>query len=134
MDRPLTVLHVEDCAGDRRLTAVTFEEAGLTAQLFQVECAEDALAFLRGEGDYAGSPRPDLILLDLGLPGMSGGQLLDEIRRDDALRSIPVVVQTGSDDDATLVRTLGQGAHDVVAKPLGPEKLSALVEYVTEFA
>ncbi|MCW2989977.1 MAG: response regulator receiver protein [Solirubrobacterales bacterium] len=135
MDRALVVLHVEDSPSDRRLTADTLNDAGLAIRLFQVEQAEDGLAFLRQEGErFAGCPRPDMILLDLGLPGMSGRDMLAEIRADPVLGTIPVVVQTGDDDDRTLVETLGLGAHEFVAKPLTVEQLLAVVEYITEYA
>jgi CheY-like chemotaxis protein len=134
MDRAFVVLLVEDSPGDRRLTAELLSETGLTITLCEVETGEAALAYLHQEGEYAGMPRPDLVLLDLGLPGMDGREVLARIRQDEALRSIPVVVQTASDDDRTLTELLALGAHDFVTKPLAPERFLGLVEYVTEFA
>jgi CheY-like chemotaxis protein len=135
MDRALIVLHVEDSPSDRRLTADTLSDLGLSVRLFQVDRAEDGLAFLRQEGErFTVCPRPDLILLDLGLPGMSGRDMLAEVRADPALATIPVVVQTGNDDDKTLVETLGLGAHEFVSKPITVHQLLAVVEYVTEYA
>ncbi|MFL5843670.1 MAG: response regulator [Solirubrobacteraceae bacterium] len=135
MDRALVILHVEDSPADRRLTADTLGEAALSIQLFQAETAEEGLAFLRQEGErYENCPRPDLVLLDLGLPGMSGRDLLATLRDDPMLSSIPVVVQTGDDDDRVLVETLGLGAHEFLTKPLTVEQLMSVIEYVTEFA
>jgi CheY-like chemotaxis protein len=134
MERPVVVLLVEDSPTDRKITADVLEEAQFAVQLFVVERGEDALAFLRLEGDYADCPRPDLVLLDLGLPGIAGHEVLAEIRADARLRTIPVVVQTANDDDQTMVEILGLGAHEFVSKPLTREQFQAVVEYVTEFA
>lgn len=134
MDRALVVLQIEDSTSDQYLTAETLNASGLTLQLMQVKSGEQGLAVLRNEGQYLDAPRPDLVLLDLGLPGMSGREVLAEIRADDELRSIPVVVQTADDDDRTVVETLGLGAHEFVTKPIAVEQFLAVVEYVTEFA
>jgi two-component system response regulator len=134
MERPLVVLLVEDSPSDRRLTTDMLEGCGLSIQLHCVEDGSAALAFLRAEGNYEGCPRPDIVLLDLGLPGMSGRDVLAELAGDAELKSIPVLVQTASDDDRTLVETLGLGAHEFAAKPLSQDTFLAVVEYITEFA
>src|SRR4051794_13652742 len=114
MDRPLVVLLVEDSPTDRRIIEDTLAETQFGVQLFCVDSGEQGLAFLRGEGEYEGCPRPDLMLLDLGLPGMGGQEVLATIRADDALRTIPVVIQTADDDDRTVVTAMGLGAHEFV--------------------
>ncbi|MEA2494961.1 MAG: hypothetical protein QOJ29_2872 [Thermoleophilaceae bacterium] len=134
MDRALVVLLVEDSDSDRRLTTDVLEETGLSIVLCCVGSGEEALDFLNRRGEHAAAPHPDLVLLDLGLPGMRGQDVLAEIKADAKLRSLPVVVLTSTDDDRTLIETLGLGAHEFAAKPLDHDQLMAVIEYVTEFA
>ena len=134
MDRYVVVLLVEDSPADRRLTTDVLQETDLAIKLFCVESGEEALSWLRREGAHADAPRPDLVLLDLGLPGMSGQEVLEEIKRDETVRHVPVVVLTSDDDDRTLASSLGLGAHEFVAKPLDREQVMAVIEYVTQFA
>jgi CheY-like chemotaxis protein len=132
MDRSFVVLLVEDNPAHRRLTAEMLSETGISVQLFEVENGEDALHFLRGE--FAGCPRPDLVLLDLSLPDMNGREVLSAMHADPALATIPVVVQTSDDDDRTVVETRDLGAHEHVTKPLTRERFLGVVEYVGQFA
>jgi CheY-like chemotaxis protein len=126
------VLLVEDSQSDTALTAETLKEAGIGIELYCVDTGEAALAFLRGEGDHQGVPRPKVVLLDLGLPGMSGMEVLQTIRDDDELRSIPVIVQTGSQADRDVAESFGLGAREFITKPLDIAEFMRIVEYVTE--
>ena len=94
---PIEVLLVEDSPGDARLTQEAFRAAGATMRLHIVADGVDAMAFLRKEGVYNQSPRPDLILLDLNLPKMDGRQVLAQIKDDDSLKLIPTVILTTSE-------------------------------------
>lgn len=127
MDRALDVLLVEDSPSDRRLLADVLSEAQFGIRLIGVATGEEALAFLRHN-------RPDLILLDLGLPGLSGREVLAALRDDEELRRLPVVVLTGDESDEAVVETLGLGAHEHLSKPLTLEQFLGVVEYVTQFA
>lgn len=93
---PLDILLVEDNPADARLTREALKDVNLASRVSLARDGEEAIAFLRGEGIHAGAPRPDLILLDLHLPGIDGLQVLTAIRRDASLRSIPVVIMTSS--------------------------------------
>jgi chemotaxis family two-component system response regulator Rcp1 len=134
MDRSVVVLLVEDSPADRLLTTEVLKETGLSITLCCVESGEEALAYLRGQGEHAEASRPDVVLLDLGLPQMKGQEVLAEMKNDETLRSVPVVVLTSDDDDRTLVDTLGLGAHEFATKPLDREQITAVIDYVTEFA
>ncbi|MDI6719911.1 MAG: response regulator [Methanomicrobiales archaeon] len=93
---PIEILLVEDNPADVKLMQEALRESAVPGRLAVVGDGEEAAAFLRREGPYAGAPPPDLILLDLHLPRCSGLQLLDELQRDDRLRRIPIVVLAGS--------------------------------------
>lgn len=134
MDRSLVVLLVEDNAADRRLTTDVLAETGLTIKLVCLETGEDALAYARREGRYADAPRPHLIILDLGLPGMHGRELLTSLKADPDLRRVPVLVLTSDVDERTEVEAVGLGALEFATKPLDRARLMAVIEYVTEFA
>ena len=94
IDKPIEILLVEDNEGDIGLIEEVFEEAKIRNTLHIAEDGEEAILFLRGEGKFSGSPRPDLILLDLNLPKKDGREVLREIKEDNNLKNIPVVVLT----------------------------------------
>lgn len=118
------VLVVEDDEGDRALVAAAFEECHAEVDLRFVEDGEAALDYLRRFGDWAGpadSPRPSLVLLDLNIPKVDGGQILFEVRDDPALRRIPIVVLAGSDDERDVRRAYDGGANSYFTKPASRE-------------
>lgn len=119
------ILLVDDSESDRRLTADALADSGVEHDLHWVGDGLAALAFLRGEGPHAGAPRPDLVLLDLRMPVLDGGEVLEEIARDPALRGLRVVVQTTSDSDVDLVKTWELGAQHFVRKPVTAENVLA---------
>jgi len=94
---PIHILLVEDNPADVRLTEEILREVKLPAYLTVVNHGEDALAFLRRQGQYTRAPRPDFIFLDLHLPGKNGYEVLAEIHSDPTLRTIPVAVCLGSE-------------------------------------
>ena len=96
LDRPARVLLVEDNEADVRLTREALREAGEDVRLSAVGDGEQALAYLRREEGFAEAPRPDLVLLDLNLPRKNGLEVLDEMRADEALAAIPVIMLTSS--------------------------------------
>jgi CheY-like chemotaxis protein len=103
--REIEVLLVEDDPGDVLMTREAFQDYKLHNQLHVVNDGEQAMAFLRQEGEYAGRPRPDLVLLDLNLPRMDGRQVLHAIKSDPELSSIPVVVLTTSEAEDDVLRS-----------------------------
>ncbi|MEZ6107232.1 MAG: response regulator [Pirellulaceae bacterium] len=102
--RPANVLLVEDNDDDVVLTRKGFERANFSVNLYHVSNGRDCLAFLRKQGEYASSPTPDLILLDLNMPIMDGREALSEIVRDGQLCSLPVVILTTSDAERTFTQ------------------------------
>src|ERR1700729_1738133 len=113
----IQVLLVEDSPGDVRLTREAFRDVNAAVQLHVVSDGVEAMAFLRHEGVYADSPRPDLTLLDLNLPRMDGREVLAHIKGDNQLKTIPTVVLTTSDAEADIAKTYRLQANCYLTKP-----------------
>jgi len=116
--QPVDILLVEDSPADVRLTREALHEARVVNTLHVVKDGVAALAFLRCQGEFAGSPRPHLILLDLNLPKKDGREVLAEIKQDDDLKRIPVVVLTTSKAEEDIMRSYDLHANAYVAKPV----------------
>ena len=127
------VLLVEDDPGDVLMTQEAFEHHKLRNQLHVVADGVEALAFLRGEGEYADAPRPGLILLDLNLPRKDGRQVLEEVKNDESLRSIPVVVLTTSQAEEDILRSYNLHANAYVAKPVDFERFIEVIRQIDDF-
>jgi two-component system response regulator len=127
------ILLVEDDPADVELTRETMADSKVVTHLHVVEDGMEALSFLRREGKYAEAPRPDLILLDLNLPRKDGRTLLAEIRADDGLKTIPVVVLTTSQAEEDIVRSYRLGANCYITKPVGLAEFSRVVNSIEEF-
>ena len=131
--RPIEILLVEDSPTDALLTREALEQSKILNQLHHVENGVEALAFLRGAGQYAGTPRPDLILLDLNLPKKSGIEVLQEIKEDEDLRIIPVVVLTTSKSEEDIVKSYDLHANCYIIKPVDFDKFTAVIQSIREF-
>jgi CheY-like chemotaxis protein len=131
--RFIDVLLVEDDPGDVLLTREAFEHNKVQNKLHVVSDGEQAMAFLRQEGEYAGTPRPDLILLDLNLPRKDGREVLEDIKADAALRSIPVVVLTTSEAEEDILRSYHLHANAYVAKPVDFDQFIKVVRQIDDF-
>jgi DNA-binding response OmpR family regulator len=94
---------------------------------------EAAMAFLRRKGEYADAPRPDLILLDLNLPRKDGREVLKEIKDDDNLKSIPVVILTTSRAEEDILRAYGLNANCYICKPIDLDQFSKIIKAIEEF-
>ena len=114
----IDVLLVEDDEGDVLMTREAFEHHKLRNQLHVVPDGVEAISFLRREGKHEGAPRPGLILLDLNLPRKDGREVLEEIKSDETLRSIPVVVLTTSQAEEDIARTYDLGVNSFITKPV----------------
>ncbi|HEU0300946.1 MAG TPA: response regulator [Longimicrobium sp.] len=130
---PIEVLLVEDNPGDVRLTREAMREGKVATALSVVSDGVEAMAFLRHEGSYAGAPRPDLILLDLNLPRKDGREVLREVRDDPALRDIPVVVVTATEEERDIGRVHELEAACCVTKPVGLEEVVTVVRSIQFF-
>ncbi|MEQ8690782.1 MAG: response regulator [Pseudomonadales bacterium] len=118
MKDSVEILLVEDNPGDVLLTQTAFKRSHIVNNLTCVETAEEAIQLLRNEGDYAQSKRPDLVLLDLNLPRMSGIEFLQIVKHDATLKAIPVVVLTSSDAEADIQSSYEQYANSFITKPV----------------
>jgi two-component system, chemotaxis family, response regulator Rcp1 len=130
---PINVLLVEDSPGDVRLTQEAFHDANPTIHLHVANDGVEAMAFLRHEGTHVEAPRPDLILLDLNLPKMDGREVLAQIKRDEALKTIPTVILTTSDSEADVVKSYQLQANCYLSKPVQLEAFEDLVKSINDF-
>jgi two-component system, chemotaxis family, response regulator Rcp1 len=126
--RPMEIMLVEDNFSDAALTMNALEKGGVKHRMTLVRDAEEALEFLRRQGKFAKAPRPDLILLDMILPKMDGGEMLAEMRADPDLASIPVVVITGSKEYEQKLRDQQLAVEGFLTKPVDMPKFLALVK------
>ena len=131
--RSVEILLVEDNPGDVGLTRETLKDSKLLNHMSVVNDGVEAMAFLRHEGKYVNATRPDLILLDLNLPKKDGREVLAEIKTDDQLRRIPVVVLTTSNAEQDILRTYDLHANCYITKPVNLDQFSAVVKAIEEF-
>ncbi len=131
--RPIEILIVEDNPGDIRLTIEALKDSKLKNNLHIVENGEDAIAFLKKQGKFQNSPRPDLILLDLNLPKKNGRDVLAEIKNDPKLRRIPVVVLTTSSAEEDIIRSYDLHANCYITKPVDFEQFIKVVKKIEDF-
>ncbi len=130
---PIEILLVEDNPGDVRLTKEALRDSKVTTRMHVVFDGVQALAFLHREGEYAAVPRPDLILLDLNLPRKSGREVLAEIKGDDDLRRIPVVILTTSQAEQDIIETYNLHANAYVNKPVDLNQFIKVVKSIEDF-
>jgi chemotaxis family two-component system response regulator Rcp1 len=131
--RVIEILLVEDNEGDARLTREALHDCKIRNALHHVWDGEGAMDFLRHRGEYVGAPRPDLILLDLNLPRMDGGEVLGEIKQDAELKRIPVVILTTSSLDADILRSYNLHANCFITKPIDMVEFLKVVTGIQEF-
>jgi len=131
--RPIEVLLVEDNAGDVRLTIEAMREGKVLNHLTVASDGEEAMAILRGEGEFHGCPTPDVIFLDLNLPKRDGREVLAEIKSDQHLRRIPVVILTTSRAEEDILRTYNLHANCYITKPVDLEQFIKVVRSISDF-
>lgn len=131
--KPIEILLVEDNPGDVRLTQEALKDGKLHNNMHVVGDGVEAMAFLRREGQYANVVRPDLILLDLNLPRMDGREVLAEIKVDNNLRLIPIVVLTTSSSEEDVLRSYNLHANCYITKPVDLEQFFRVVKAINEF-
>jgi CheY-like chemotaxis protein len=127
------VLLIEDSPGDVRLTQEAFRASNADLQLHVAVDGNEALAFLKQQGSFAGAPRPDLILLDLNLPNINGSEVLARIKQDDNLKTIPTMVLATSQSEADVMRSLQLQANCYLAKPAQLDELERMVRSIDDF-
>ncbi len=131
--RPIEILLVEDDPGDVELTRETLLESKIMLNLNVVSDGVEALAYLRKEEPFAEAISPDLLLLDLNLPRKDGREVLEEMKADHHLRSIPVIVLTTSKAEEDILRSYDLGASCYITKPVGFEQFTKVVRSIEEF-
>ena len=124
---------VEDNSGDILLTREALKASRPWNHLNVVRDGVEALSYLRREGEFSGSVRPDLILLDLNLPRKDGREVLAEIKNDEDLKRIPVVVLTISEADEDILKAYGEHANCCITKPVDLHKFITVVNSIEAF-
>ncbi len=130
---PIEILLVEDSPGDVDLAREALEGTKVRNTLHVVRDGEEAMTFLRRQGRHATAPRPGLILLDLNLPRMDGRQVLAEIKGDDDLKRIPVVILTISKEEEDILRSYNLHANCYITKPIDLAQFLKVVKAIEEF-
>lgn len=130
---PAKILLVEDNPGDAELAREALNNSKFMNELFVVDDGEKALDFLNQRGRYEDAPRPDIILLDLNLPKKDGREVLAEIKADDRLKTIPVVVLTTSKADEDIAKSYRLHANCYITKPLDLKQFFQVVRNIKEF-
>ena len=130
---PIELLLVEDSEPDVRLTMEALREAKVKNRLWVVEDGVEAMAFLRQEDGHADAPRPDLILLDLNLPRKDGREVLREIKGDESLKRIPVVILTTSKSEEDVLRAYDLHANCYITKPVDFTRFMEVVKSIEDF-
>lgn len=129
----IEILLVEDNPGDVRLTEEALKESRISVNMRVAMDGMAALAMLRREGQYAGQPIPDLILLDLNMPKMDGRELLRQIKTDEALKHIPVVVLTTSAAEKDILQAYGLHANCYITKPVEFDQFMEIIKSIEGF-
>ena len=130
---PVEILLVEDNPGDYRLTKEALKEGKVYNNLHWTQDGVDALDFLNRRGKHENAPRPDIILLDLNLPKKDGREVLSEIKNDDSLRKIPVVILTTSKAEEDVLKSYDLHANCYVTKPVDLDKFIIVVQSIDRF-
>ncbi|MEO1065978.1 MAG: response regulator [Pseudomonadota bacterium] len=134
--KPITILIADDDADDRMLIADAFDEARLSNPVAFVEDGVELLQYLRREDKYEDlkkQPLPGLILLDLNMPRMDGRTALGEIRADDNLKRIPIIILTTSKSEEDVFRTYNLGVNSFITKPVTFEGLVDVVQVLSKY-
>ena len=133
MDKIVDILLVEDNSGDRKLTEIAFKKAKIANTLYMVEDGEEALDFLYKRNQHKDVPTPDLVLLDLNLPKISGIEILEICKTDSGLSTIPIIVLTTSDAESDILKSYKLHANSYCTKPVDFSKFMKVVRGIETF-
>ena len=131
--KPIEMLLVEDNPGDARLAIEALKDAKVHNNLHWVQDGVEAMDFLRRKGNYSDAPRPDVILLDLNLPKKDGREVLADVKADEDLRRIPVVILTISDAEEDVIKTYNLHANCYIRKPIDLDQFVTVVKAIEDF-
>jgi len=128
------ILLVEDDPGDQKLIGKSLAEQEIDIDVFVAESGEDALEYLsRSKASESGCPKPNLVLLDLSMPGMGGKEFLRHIKADEELDTIPVVILTTSDSEQDVIESYKLYASGYIKKPVNPKELKEVIRKLEEY-
>jgi len=131
---PLVILLVEDDLADQKLIKTSLLNEKLGNDLYIVQSGEEGLDFLHGHGNYSnGTPLPDLILLDLNMPGMGGKEFLRQVKQDEKVKQIPVVILTTSDAERDIIDSYKLQASGYVHKPVTLQEFKEGMKKLKEY-
>lgn len=133
MQEAFSILLIEDNLADVLLIRETLKNCKMPLVVNDVNHGAEAMRYLRGEGPYSGKEMPDLILLDINLPGMNGQEVLQSIREDATLRHVPVVMLTSSAARHDVTKSYQLGANGYITKPVDLEQLAGIVDSIENF-
>ncbi len=131
--KAVEILLIEDNPGDVRLTVEALKESKIINNLNVVDDGIEALSYLQKEGIYKDKPRPDLIILDLNLPKKDGREVLGEIKSEDSLKQIPIVILTTSEAEEDIIKSYELHANCYITKPVNMEQFVKVVKSVGDF-
>ncbi|PSR04572.1 MAG: response regulator [Bacteroidetes bacterium SW_11_45_7] len=131
--KPFEILLVEDNPGDVRLTQEALKESDIPTNVNVAVDGEQAIGYLNGKSEYASSPKPDLILLDLNLPKKNGLEVLEIIKDNDGLKHIPVVIITSSEAEFDISKSYNLHANCYITKPVEFDDFNNVVQNIVRF-
>ncbi len=132
-NKPIEIMVIEDNPGDIRLIEEVFKDAQIKNNMQIAQDGEKALEMLRNKGEHSQDTRPDLILLDLNLPKMDGRELLKEIKEDENLKCIPVIILTTSNAQEDIIETYKNNANCYINKPFDFDQFIRVIKTIEEF-
>lgn len=131
---PLVILLVEDDLADQKLIKTSLRSEKLANDIYSVQSGEEGMDFLYHRGNYSnGTPQPDLILLDLNMPGMGGKEFLRQVKEDEKVKQIPVVILTTSDAERDIIDSYKLQASGYVHKPVTLEEFKVGMQQLKEY-
>jgi CheY-like chemotaxis protein len=133
MANPINILLVEDNPADARLIKEVFKDTKTKNRLYVVKDGVEAMAFLNQELEYTDIPRPDVILLDLNLPRKDGREVLKELKEDDILKRVPIVILTTSSAEEDIIRTYNNHANCYITKPVDFDQFLKVINSIEDF-
>lgn len=133
MANPINILLVEDNPADARLIKEVFKDTKTKNRLYVVKDGVEAMAFLNQEFEYVDIPRPDVILLDLNLPRKDGREVLKELKEDDILKRVPIVILTTSSAEEDIIKTYNNHANCYITKPVDFDQFLKVINSIEDF-
>ncbi|MGB9937130.1 MAG: response regulator [Methanobacterium sp.] len=133
MDNETNILLVEDNPADARLIEEVLKDTNANNKLHVVKDGVDAMHFLNKEEEFSNAPRPDIILLDLNLPRKDGREVLKEVKENEDLRSIPIVILTTSSANEDIIKTYNNHANCYITKPVDFDQFLKVINAIEDF-